>query len=162
MREFFKPWRRQFGVMTLIMSCVVTNIWFITNHRCFEFVSAIGEPIHILTARTGYFRWSSYMDINTTAAPFLWQEWPASENNIEPMDAPLMRIEWQWHLSWVGFEFGKGRCHGSSPIAVWAVPYWSIAIPMTLASAYLLLSKPRKSIQKKLPEPTSNEGGATA
>lgn len=158
MGEFFQGWRRKIGVLTLMMACVFTNIWFITNHRCFELVSAIGEPIQILTARKGFFRWSSYMDINTTAAPFLWQSWPASENNIEPMDAPLMRIEWQWHLAWCGFEFGKGRCHGRSPMAVWAIPYWPVAVPLTLLSAYLLVSKPRKSTPKKVDEPTLAEG----
>jgi len=30
-----------------------------------------------------------------------------------------------------------------SPIVHWNIPYWSIVLPLTLLSAYLLLSKPR-------------------
>ena len=39
-----------------------------------------------------------------------------------------------------------------------AVPYYSIVIPLTAISAYLLLSKPRPLAQKKITEPTADEG----
>ena len=147
MGDFFKGWRRKIGCVTLAMACLFTSVWLIANLWCFELVSAVGEPIQIVTARKGFLRWSSYMDINTTAAPFLWQSWPATQEQIEPMDAPLMRIEWDWHWVWREIEFGHGRCHGSSrhKIGVWAVPYWSIVWPLTLLSAWLILAKPRKA-----------------
>lgn len=39
-----------------------------------------------------------------------------------------------------------------------ALPYWSITIPMTLISVFLLITKPRKSTPKKTDEPIPNEG----
>ena len=35
----------------------------------------------------------------------------------------------------------------------WTIPYWSITIPLTLLSAFLLLSKPQKSNQQKITDP---------
>jgi len=31
----------------------------------------------------------------------------------------------------------------AKPFALWAIPYWSLVVPLTLVSAYLLLTKPR-------------------
>ena len=45
---------------------------------------------------------------------------------------------------------------GNSPITPSRkIPYWSIVIPMTALSAFLLLSKPRKSTPKETTEPIS-------
>ena len=38
------------------------------------------------------------------------------------------------------------------------IPDWSITIPLTLISFWLLTTKPRKSNQKKITEPISVEG----
>jgi len=45
-----------------------------------------------------------------------------------------------------------------STASVTVVPYWSITIPMTLISALLLLTKPRKSTPMKISEPIPIEG----
>lgn len=39
------------------------------------------------------------------------------------------------------------------------IPYWSIVIPLAAVSAFLLLKKPKTSIQKKPALPISDEGG---
>ena len=43
-------------------------------------------------------------------------------------------------------------------LMIFSLPYWSITIPLTLASHWLLMSKPRRSTPKKIPEPTANGG----
>ena len=56
-----------------------------------------------------------------------------------------------WRRTWCGFDFGKSRQtfswgHNYEVVEIWrwwSIPYWSIIIPLTLLSAYLLLSKPR-------------------
>jgi hypothetical protein len=70
------------------------------------------------------------------------------KTNYMPLDACLDRMCLQ--CSWHGPGFGVGeptsqlqsdwgfRCR------YWIIPYWSIVIPLTLLSAWLLLSKPRK------------------
>ena len=42
---------------------------------------------------------------------------------------------------------------------LWKLPYCSIAVPLTLISLWLLFSKPRTSIPKKITEPIPDEGG---
>lgn len=44
-----------------------------------------------------------------------------------------------FHWEWMGFA--KGEC-STMFVRLWTVPYWSIVIPLTLLSAYLLLIKP--------------------
>lgn len=56
------------------------------------------------------------------------------------------------HLQWCGFHFAESEGNVAArriQFAVWTVPYWSITVPLTLISLWLLLSKPRKSTQKK-------------
>ena len=49
-----------------------------------------------------------------------------------------------------GFYFGMDESTTPHPIRI--IPYWSLVIPLTLLSAYLLLSKSRNSTPKKLVE----------
>ena len=60
--------------------------------------------------------------------------------------------QWQWQCC------GFGLCgHPEEQDDTWQwilfIPYWSIVIPLTLISLWLLLSKPRQSNQKKTSEP---------
>ncbi len=50
-----------------------------------------------------------------------------------------------------------GRPAGGTGFYLWQLPYWSITIPLILISAFLLLVKPDKSMQKKIAEPALRE-----
>jgi hypothetical protein len=54
-----------------------------------------------------------------------------------------------WHLRCCGFRYGIDE--GENTVAT--IPYWSIGIPLTLISAWCLLSKPRTKPAAK-PEPS--------
>ena len=68
--------------------------------------------------------------------------------------------EWRWQF--LGFGFGKS-VDGTTQVAnqsvqivpstIAVIPYWSIVVPLTLISLWLLLTKPRKSNQLKIAEP---------
>ncbi len=49
-----------------------------------------------------------------------------------------------------------------SPCTYWSFSYLYIVLPLTLLSAYLLLSKPRKSTQTKTAPPNQDEGRGVA
>ncbi len=51
-----------------------------------------------------------------------------------------------------------GRPAGGTGFYLWQLPYWSVVIPLTLLSAYLLLSTTRQSIPMKIVEPIANKG----
>ena len=68
----------------------------------------------------------------------------------------LKQIDILWTFEWCGFGCGESHLNH---LQIWTIPYWSITIPLTALSAFLLLSKPRQSTQKKTLEPIS-VGGA--
>jgi hypothetical protein len=77
-------------------------------------------------------------------------------NNLFP-DARLT-----WHYRIWGFgcaEYLESRANGSRLI-FWQIPYWSIVIPLTVLSAFLLLKKPKTSNLKQINEPAANVGGS--
>ena len=64
---------------------------------------------------------------------------------------------------WCGFDCGFESWTEENPsfnghVVTCIIPYWSIIFPLTLLSAILLLSNPRKSTQKKISEPVADEG----
>ena len=64
--------------------------------------------------------------------------------NGKPIKATLWHadseIEWQW--DWAGFHFVVSRIPNRRD-EDYMIPYWCVVIPLTLISAFLLLSKPR-------------------
>jgi len=157
MGECFKQWRRKLGVVTLGLACVFMGGWLRNMRTNDQVIIAIGEPCHVFASQDGYLRWTSYKELNTTAAPVLWQSSSVGEMSGigEPLDNAA--IKWRWRWLWCGFDCGRGLIHGIFPVGVWAVPYW-IDIPLTGLSAYLLILTPRKSTLKKIAKPIPTEG----
>ena len=75
--------------------------------------------------------------------------------------------DWPFKIAWerdiCGFVFGEKynltrRCNPVMFVfKYWKIPHWAFAIPLTLLSAYLLLSKPRKKPAPKAPAETTSE-----
>ena len=77
--------------------------------------------------------------------------------HVESFFVFTFKEEFQWE--WAGFRYGEYGSSDMPPappcveeIRIWIVPYGIITVPLTLVSAFLLLSKPRKSTQKKIAE----------
>ena len=72
-------------------------------------------------------------------------------------------FEWRWLR--LGFGIADLYCTGSVisgkrdvlSQTIYAIPYWSIVIPLTLLSAYLLLTNPRVTKPKTIVEIRSSE-----
>jgi hypothetical protein len=60
----------------------------------------------------------------------------ADDENL--LDDPDVTWDWQSY----GFRTGKSSNRDGSSSTIRIIPYWSIVIPLTLLSAYLLLRKP--------------------
>ena len=74
-------------------------------------------------------------------------------------------VHWHWQL--LGFDFGAASFEAFTKAQtgtfrqrdeIWQIPYWSIVLPLTLISLWLLLSKPRSSTPMKITAPISIEG----
>ena len=73
-------------------------------------------------------------------------------NGIRTQTDPFENYDLEWRWDWAGFTFGAG----TSPrdrLDLYSISYWSIVIPLTLISLWLLVSIPRKSNQSKITEP---------
>jgi hypothetical protein len=154
MREFFRGWRRKFGVMTLVMACLFGLEWL---------------------------RGQSTVDlIQFTTGNRTWQEWAFSDGIIRywaikaedvPKETIPNVIRWKsYDLFWGMFDK-----HGDQqllrwlenrhkpyegPIRDWKIPcslfirFWTIIIPLLLLSVFLLFSKPPPHKPQTPPEPT--------
>lgn len=71
-----------------------------------------------------------------------------------------LNVGWKWHTAeintdnWTGFAGGWGWSRDSI-----AVPYWSLIVPSTMLTTYLLLSKPRPA-KRTEPAPTAGDSHA--
>ena len=157
MSEFFKGWRRQVGVVTLVMACVFAMGWVRSNAIEDQIVrkSAALTQIEFFSSH-GYLVWLSSSKPYVPAKSRLsWSAIPAHLNGFK-FNSYCKNTSWA--LRQIGFGIGNVEWSGGFNRIVLAIPYWSIVIPLTLASAFLLLSKPRISTSKTIIEPISAEG----
>lgn len=162
---FFIHRRRKFGVVTLVMACVFAGIW-IRSHYILDILTLRSEdgPRRYLTfsqhGLTWGRRWGSGQYV--VLPEFMNISWESTTVDAENLFEPLngWNIDWNWQCC--GFQFGEsylgsilefpssGAKLKLAGIAIWNIPHWSLVAPLTLLSAWLLLSKPRFSNQKKI------------
>lgn len=107
-------------------------------------------------------RWRNYPVRSTNAchewtAFGIWICWTGRCTRAEAVQS----IGSEWRVDWLGFHFGAAKNTAGTIrlIEFWIIPFWSIVIPMTLLSAWLLLSKPRKSTSEKITESVPEKVG---
>jgi len=132
MGEFFKGWRRKAGCVALVMACVLMAGWVRSAFCCdtigYDVFSCIGGLEHSQGLWSGWAIVSS-VDANGTM----------TEDREEY--GPFTHAELRDYFESRPISWGKYYPDGS--VTYWRVPYWSIVIPLTLLSGYLLLVKPR-------------------
>ena len=151
MREFFKLWRRKIGVVTLVMACVFMGGWVRSrtidegvSFRTGKFMDMfLGSCPYGIIVATGKYSDSSFPSMNVG-----WFSKVAVDDGEAEEQADT-----KWYSS--GFQF---RTSGKGNFFHVVIPYWFLVLPLTALSAYLLLTKPRKSTQKKIVEPIPADG----
>lgn len=136
MRDFFRGWRRKFGVVTLVLACVFAAGWV---------RSYAGGDSYL-------FEEYSPLGIFSCDGEITWLGLSANDPNSPP--TPL-RLDPEFEVEGAPTVFIK-----PSPMrfVVRTVPYWSIALPLTLLSSYLLLRRPRPAKPNTVSE-TAAAGG---
>ena len=170
MGEFYKGWRRKIGLMTLLMALVGMAGW-VRSGLSVDFVwyptATFGysvESLHGLVRLTRGTPVASGMPVKFGSESLSSPPHLKFDDNGEPLPFdPWEKLDIEWQSNWFAFSFGTAMIKGSiAKIEMCLIPYWSIVVPLTSLSAFLLLAKPRKSTQKKTVQPTANEGGATS
>lgn len=153
MGAFFKGRRRKAGVVTLLIACVFVAEWvrsdFVLDGLLFRRQSFTGDTsLKYLISANGNIRFViGRFPGYAGPTEFLWGRSLKTEVGFEQS---RFRPEFDWNIQLYGVNW-SARCNPSSPLTIVIVPCGWIAIPPTLLSAWLLLSKPRRP---KKPAPT--------
>lgn len=159
MHNFFRSRRRKIGCVTLLTALIFMGGW-IRSFGVADVVEFHGKIIGLSKSRIA---------LISARRGLYWQE-------IEDEMYPLSPVDWitvdadgfdaqrdgycdlKWEFSCLGFYSEEGSCGPPPPagrnghIHTWIVSYWLVVIPLTLVSAYLLLSRPS---WRKKPDPSS-------
>jgi hypothetical protein len=120
MGEYFKGWRRRLGVVTLVMACVFAAGWV----RC----SLISEQLQIRISD------STVCAIASGKQSLSWLMYNNAgySHPIRFYSASPPGKTYSLQTNWPD----------PNNIHIIRLPYWSIVLPLTLLSAWLLLGKP--------------------
>lgn len=147
MNGYFKPLRRKIGVVTLGLACVLMGVWMRSIVICDDLIAYSPETNagqRWLTSYRSHMMIFSYR--KRLKKPYLkyWSRHIDTENFGNRF--PFSGFEGGWYWTGAGFGVGNAKQPRNSPtygFDVFRAPYWSIVIPLTLLSAWLLLSRPR-------------------
>ncbi len=166
MANFFHGWRRKFGVVTLVLACVFAAGWLSTirSPNCVHFVWQTSDKTAFrfgtrnsqLVINSIDASLSLYVSSGINQAIAVWKD-PTTSTLNYPSQADN---EIHWVFRFGGFDVGEYSQEDPFEFhfKTWRFPYWSIVIPLTLLSAYLLLSKPRSPHPKNVVETVTAEG----
>lgn len=140
MREFFRGWKRKLGVVMLVLTCVIAGAWvrsfakaegwgFCKNLRHYERIVSTNGAIRFDTIRS-----KDLIQITMTKVFDL-----TGDLGFVPFEEK--DVEWKWYLSGLGTGDYHSQTLKGLEMTIWRIPYWSIVIPLTALSAWLLLSK---------------------
>lgn len=163
MRDFFNPWRRKIGVVTLGLALLFMGIWMRSYAHCDEVAIRWSPSSDVLigTCRDGLlFKFSPNVD---SSKPNLVMKSYAREANWpeDPVDwwLPTCQIRpTTFQLCGLRYCNAIGSISsGTVTFKLWIISYWWAIAPITLLSAYLLLSKPRPAPKSELSTPRDHE-----
>ena len=145
MQEFFHGWRPKVGCVTLAIACVFLTGWVRSLTELDIIVRLNPHTTFVVLSANGTLSWETMWPI-TTPRPSRWMFRHQADSTNETFDVPLGFLG-------LGFDFRDQSMiqtmPGSAPSILqsktWQAPYWSLVIPLTAISVWLLLSKSRQS-----------------
>jgi hypothetical protein len=159
MWSYFRGWKHKLGVVMLLMACVSVGAWIRSLTDLDALIRLNAHDTHVVLSAEGTFNWERMSPIVTPRAS-RWMYRHDSSNINEGFDVPMGFLG-------LGFDFRTQSdlvtTAGTAPYILesetWQIPYWSIVIPLTLISAWCLLTKPRTKPATK-PEPADESGSS--
>ena len=150
MKELFRGWRRKFGMVTLVIACVLTAGWIRSVQSCDYLEIHCGPACSVLVAskRCGiecqfYWKPSPGLSFEVLWGARIRRSIPVETPRLEPNDDERLvcfnpnEIVYTDRLIQL---IESVRYQNQFAIRI---PYWSAVLPLILLSAYLLLCKPR-------------------
>jgi len=159
MGSYFKPWRRKIGVVTLLMACLFAVGWVrsMSVEDVLKFPSAEGFRF-FCTSEHERISWGEMTGPESERSDKRVTRWKwlsgriNLHSGIDPTNTSDNKFyhfehDWKWDLCGFYFAEGHGKLTGPCPstrLRLNVIPYWSIVLPLTLLSAFLLLLKAPK------------------
>ena len=158
MGEFFKGWRQKLGLLTLLMACVAMGGWVRSFSVMDEIVTRIDDQnIYHFRSTDSKVSWCRVREQHPFQESFL-KTYFSTPSQVNHFFRERDDIQWRWQC--LGFEFGRLIQNGSQmELEIWSVPYWPIAVSLTLISLWLVLAKPHKSTSDKTTETIAEKAG---
>lgn len=142
MREFFNGWRRKVGVATLVWACVFAAAW-VRSFSIRDFIPLPKLRTAALATESGCLvllrETEAVLISEVPGLDVIWENVDGIENPMNPMPPVATMV--------ASAYFEKAG----------SIPYWSLVLPLTLLSGWLLLSKPRLATPMKPSEPALGE-----
>ena len=167
MCRYVIPWRRKLGVLTLLMACVAMTGWVRSQSVWDSFNLKIGKDRSlVLMSRNNGIVGMSVVDHVEGSVDFpFYVAWghSAPEDDRPPTpDSGGFLFGTSVHQFPIATAlYGQPTTWSMADGAVISfvgIPYWGAVIPLTLISAFLLLSKPVPANPKKPAESTPAVG----
>lgn len=166
MREFFRGWRRKVGCVALALALVLTSVWvrsLTMQDRSIVICLSKLSRQQVATDRDGF--WCVH-EVSTGPMNFGYVSalaWGPRINQRDrgwPYRAASEHYQLDWRMRAIGFDVGRfhwcDQCDAEDETAKWAVvfriPFWSIVLPLTAVSAWLLIITPRRKQVKEVRE----------
>jgi hypothetical protein len=145
--EYFKPWRRKVGVVTLVAACVIMGAWVRSIGKSEQLHWWTKDASHEMVSTWGHLIWMSNFpsDPSTRTLP-RWLSSPIPNKQIHAY-VPGAGFTWGGGTIGVG-EFELRGSAGLYKRYTIVIPYWSIAIPLTMLSAWLLLATSHRAAKQ--------------
>lgn len=155
MNDYFRPRRRKFGTLMLVITCLIAAGWvrsfFLREQINIRFD---GSNLFVLESNAGQLKWKrSIYDALARGkkSPFRYNVEIANDALTRDRDYRGFGVL-LWRRS--GFEFERTYYDSSKrSISGLGIPYWSIVIPLTAICASLMLTTP----SQKRPAPVSED-----
>ena len=145
MGEFFKGWRRKAGLVTLVMACLLMVAWMRSYGRYDE----VRFSLHSISSDGGALLWGRHV--------------PATgRRHILDTSENAHVAAFVWYRDWGGFR-SEHRIFTQPNVFSehnsWTIPYWSLVLPLTLLSAWLILVTPRNEKRTQAPIDSRSQEG---
>jgi hypothetical protein len=141
MREFFRGWKRKVGVITLVLACMFAGGWK-RGLAAKEVVRlcVADELTYFFVSNGSWLYWQGVRgkpELNTPKA--------IGDIRVGPVyfSTDVDNGDYRYVLQAEQRSFYPEEKRYGYRITSWAIPYWSIVLPLTAISTWLLLSKPR-------------------
>jgi hypothetical protein len=156
-REFFRGWRRKAGLVTLMMALLLGVVWLrsslITDRIT---IATAPQNAYSLVSDRGRFSWHGLAMTRRKdgsyhlAVPLGWESLYHSSDIDWIKDLEDSADEqFTWRRKFGGFIFGRTKGFFTDAYSFAVLPYWSLVLPLTLLSAWLLLIMPRPAKSAK-------------